>query len=211
MVIARNDETGVSGVFPVSAVMSRQAIDLIWLTLENNTGEITRMGITSEHPLFAVSEGWLDASEIVAGDRVRDSELRELTVVAVKEDTRPQIVHNLEIADAHTYFAGEFEAWGHNAFPFGKQNRNSSRTPCETVLYKLIDRETGIFLKWGITSRPLSVREAEHNRDKRFGGRQVRALEQRTGTKCEIKKLERRLVQRFGGAFNREPWSSSRR
>ena len=79
MVIARNEETGVSGVFPVSAVMSRQAVDLIWLTLENNTGEITRMGITSEHPLFAVGEGWLDASEIAAGDLVRDSELQELT------------------------------------------------------------------------------------------------------------------------------------
>ena len=37
-----------------------------------------------------------------------------MTVVAVEEDTRPQIVHNLEIADAHTYFAGELEAWGHN-------------------------------------------------------------------------------------------------
>ena len=115
MVIAHNEETGVSGVFPVSAVMSRQAVDLIWITLENNTGEITRMGITSEHPLFAVGEGWLDASEIVAGDRVRDTELRELTVVAVEADTRPQIVHNLEIAKAHTYFAGELEAWGHNA------------------------------------------------------------------------------------------------
>ncbi|MEO9628933.1 MAG: polymorphic toxin-type HINT domain-containing protein, partial [Sulfitobacter sp.] len=127
MVIARNDETGVSGVFPVSAVMSRQAVDLIWLTLENDKGEITRMGVTSEHPLFTVGEGWLDAYEIVAGDRLRDSELRELTVLAVEEDTRPQIVHNLEIANAHTYFAGELEAWGHNAFPFGKLNKNSNR------------------------------------------------------------------------------------
>ena len=40
--------------------------------------------------------------------------MRELTVLAVEADTRPQIVHNLEVADAHTYFAGEFEAWGHN-------------------------------------------------------------------------------------------------
>ena len=40
--------------------------------------------------------------------------MRELTVLAVEADTRPQIVHNLEIANAHTYFAGELEAWGHN-------------------------------------------------------------------------------------------------
>lgn len=31
-------------------------------------------------------------------------------------------MHNLEIADAHTYFAGEFEAWGHNApNPYGRR------------------------------------------------------------------------------------------
>ena len=52
----------------------------------------------------------IDASEIVAGDRIRNADLRELTVLSVEADTRPQIVHNLEIADAHTYFAGEFEA-----------------------------------------------------------------------------------------------------
>jgi hypothetical protein len=36
-------------------------------------------------------------------------------VLAVEVDQNPQMVHNLEIADAHTYFAGELEAWGHNA------------------------------------------------------------------------------------------------
>jgi hypothetical protein len=34
--------------------------------------------------------------------------------LAVEVDPKPQMVHNLEIADAHTYFAGELEAWGHN-------------------------------------------------------------------------------------------------
>jgi hypothetical protein len=36
-------------------------------------------------------------------------------VLAVEVDVKPQIVHNLEIAEAHTYLAGELEAWGHNA------------------------------------------------------------------------------------------------
>ena len=48
--------------------------------------------------------------------------MRELTVLAVEADTHPQIVHNLEIADAHTYFAGELEAWGHNV---SKKTRNN--------------------------------------------------------------------------------------
>lgn len=55
-----------------------------------------------------------NAGALVAGDAIRDKDLRELIMLAVEIDTKPQMVHNLEIADAHTYFAGELEAWGHN-------------------------------------------------------------------------------------------------
>ncbi|WP_284166156.1 hypothetical protein, partial [Frigidibacter sp. SD6-1] len=37
-----------------------------------------------------------------------------ITVVSAELDDRPTLVHNLEVAGAHTYFAGELEAWGHN-------------------------------------------------------------------------------------------------
>ena len=66
--------------------------------------------------MFVVEQGWLNADEVVEGDRIRNADLRELAVLSVDVDPRPQIVHNLEIADAHTYFAGEFEAWGHNGY-----------------------------------------------------------------------------------------------
>lgn len=122
MVVGRNEETGQSGVFPVTALMSRQATDVLWLTLENTKGETTRMGVTSEHPLFAVGQGWIDAGELVSGDVIRDSDLRQLTVLAVELDNAPTRVHNLEVADAHTYFAGELEAWGHNA-PWSKHRK----------------------------------------------------------------------------------------
>jgi hypothetical protein len=103
--------------------MSRQALDVIGLALENADGETTRMGVTSEHPLFTVGQGWVDAGELTAGDVIRDSELRELRVLSIEVDTQPHRVHNLEVADAHTYFAGELEAWGHNA----KYNSDSTK------------------------------------------------------------------------------------
>ena len=112
MVVARNEETGQNGIFPVSAVMKGQATDMRWLTLADNTGRTSRLGLTGGHPMFVVGAGWVHADEVVEGDRIRNADLRELTVVAIEADTRPQIVHNLEIADAHTYFAGELEAWG---------------------------------------------------------------------------------------------------
>jgi RHS repeat-associated protein len=123
LVIARDEDNGMSGVFPVTALMSRTVPEVIWLTLENAEGKSTRMGVTSEHPLFTVGEGWVDAGELVAGDVIRDSALQELSVLTVTLDTTPQRVHNLEVAGAHTYFAGDMEAWGHNALNFGKPGR----------------------------------------------------------------------------------------
>jgi len=72
------------------------------------------MGVTTALPLFTVGEGWITAGELVPGDAIRDSSLKELTVLSVNLDTAPQFAYNLAIADAHTYFAGELEAWGHN-------------------------------------------------------------------------------------------------
>jgi hypothetical protein len=94
--------------------MGRQASEVLWLTLENEAGEVTRMGVTPTHPLFIAGTGWGDAGALVPGDAIRDKDLQALTVLAVEVDQSPQMVHNLEIADAHTYFAGELEAWGHN-------------------------------------------------------------------------------------------------
>ncbi len=65
--------------------------------------------------MFVAEQGWLTAGELTPGDAIRNADLRALVVLAVETDDTPQRVHNLEIAEAHTYFAGELEAWGHNA------------------------------------------------------------------------------------------------
>ena len=100
----------MSGIFPVSAVMKGESTALRWLTLADENSQPSRLGLTGGHPMFVVGQGWLNADEIFEGDRIRDADLQELTVLSVDVDPRPQIVHNLEVADAHTYFAGEFEA-----------------------------------------------------------------------------------------------------
>ncbi|WP_170833518.1 RHS repeat-associated core domain-containing protein [Litoreibacter albidus] len=115
LVLARNEDTGVSGVFPVTAVMSREAAGLMWITLENEAGKTSRLGVTSGHPMFVVEAGWTEAEALSVGDKIRSSDLSSLVVLAIELDDTQQKVHNLEIAEAHTYFAGELEAWGHNA------------------------------------------------------------------------------------------------
>lgn len=122
LVVARDEETGVSGVFPITALMSRAAPEVIWLTLAG--GE--RIGVTSEHPLFVADEGWTRAEEVVAGDALRTATLAEVEVVGVETDRTAQRVYNLEIGDAATYFVGDTEVWGHNAHPFGGPGLGSS-------------------------------------------------------------------------------------
>lgn len=140
LVLARDEENGVSGVFPVTSIMQRQALDVLWLTLERADGTTSRMGVTSEHPLFMIGEGWTDAGSLVAGDSIRDRDLNPLTVLAVEADDRPQMVHNLEIAEAHTYFAGELEVWGHNARRRTQgghtQNRHITNLPNKSTFCK---------------------------------------------------------------------------
>ena len=46
---------------------------------------------------------------------ILDRDLEALTVLSVRADTTPQLVYNLEVEGAHTYFAGELGAWAHNA------------------------------------------------------------------------------------------------
>jgi hypothetical protein len=48
------------------------------------------------------------------GQYIRNADLQSLRVVSANLDGTPQLVHNLEVAGAHTYFVGELEAWGHN-------------------------------------------------------------------------------------------------
>ena len=74
--------------------MSRQAVDTLWLTLESGSGETTRMGVTSEHPMFAAGEGWVTAGELVAGDAIRDAQLRKLTGLTTDMTTKRRVGAN---------------------------------------------------------------------------------------------------------------------
>ena len=102
LAVARDEETGRSGIFPVTAPMSRHTTDVLWLTLEKPDGSTSRMGVTAEHPLFAVGEGWTTAGKLFPGDAVRASLLEELNVLMVEGDDPLQRVYNLEIAGAYT-------------------------------------------------------------------------------------------------------------
>lgn len=80
------------------------------------------MSSTAKHPLHSGDDRG-QAVGISPGDVITDRVMLPLTVLAVRLDDTPQLVHNLEIGGAHTYFVGELDAWAHNAW-----NTPSTRT-----------------------------------------------------------------------------------
>ena len=68
--------------------------------MENASGETSVLGVTAEHPLYDAAVGWTPAGELVAGNVDLDAMLEPLTVLALRVDDTPQLVHNLEIGGA---------------------------------------------------------------------------------------------------------------
>jgi len=65
MVVAGNEETGVSGIFPVTGISQRQATDMLWLTLERGDGSTSRMTFRGFRPWNVRSIGQRQCSDMV--------------------------------------------------------------------------------------------------------------------------------------------------
>ena len=80
-----------------------------------------------------------------------------------------------------------------------KVHGNSGQNPNPSVLYALYEKSTGLFLKWGITSEEMAI--------SRYPGSVAQYLEMKivqTGTREEMLALERFVVERIPGLWNRE-------
>jgi hypothetical protein len=65
-------------------------------------------------------------------------------------------MYNLTVDTAHTFFVGEGQWLVHNACrpKVPEIHGNSLDSPKDTVLYELVNKQTGDHLKFGITSNP---------------------------------------------------------
>lgn len=108
-VLAWHEATGRTGAYPVTATFAHRDPVLVRLVLGGET-----ILTTPEHP-FYTADGWDGAGELINGDVVRNSEGEWGAVRSVREIGRPRVMHNLTVAEAHTFFVGE-RAWlVHNA------------------------------------------------------------------------------------------------
>lgn len=77
---------------------------------------------TPEHPFFVVGSEWVNAGELQTGDTVVSFDgdkgiLANGTVISVERIEEPQIMYNLTVEEAHTFFVGEGEWLVYNSGP----------------------------------------------------------------------------------------------
>lgn len=84
--------------------------------LPNNT-ENREIGLKQEHESYiTLSEKWVSACKLKAGDKVLLSDGKYGIIVSVKieELETPETTYNFEVEDFHTYFVGENPVCVHN-------------------------------------------------------------------------------------------------
>ncbi len=121
-VLATDPVTGASEPKPVTHTHLNQDEDLTDLTIRNeSTGEISTLHTTWHHPFWnATTQQWTDAADLTPGTRLRDpTNEAELVAVAVVNYIGDALMHDLTVADIHTYYvnAGSTPILVHNVGP----------------------------------------------------------------------------------------------
>jgi hypothetical protein len=108
-VLAWDAATGTTASYTVTAVLTHRDPLLIALTLDDE-----RIETTPEHPFFTAAHGWVRADGLRIGERVRRLGGGSGVVRRVEVVQRPQVMYNLTVAVAHTFFVGAGRWLVHN-------------------------------------------------------------------------------------------------
>jgi len=93
-------------------------------------GQVIRT--TAEHPFYAYNKGWTAAADLAGGDWVLDNSGSWQAVAEVFDSGQIEAVHNLRVAEHHTYFVGDADwgwgAWAHNVCVIIERDGMQERT-----------------------------------------------------------------------------------
>ncbi len=117
LVLATDPVTGQTAPKPVIAIHENVDTDLTLVVVRDESGATALIDTTWEHPFWLDSaQSWVDAAELVPGDRLMPASGSALTVVTVESRRGSKTMHDLTVADIHTYYvlAGGVAALVHN-------------------------------------------------------------------------------------------------
>lgn len=142
-VLAWNEETNATGYYTVTATLAHADPVIVHLTIDGETIETT-----PEHSFYAVASApwlaagenqgrWTPAGDLKAGDHIQQADGTTGVVQTVVFEATPQVMYNLTVAAAHTFFVGDGEWLVHNAscpvdlFAFGNATKPRSPRPSD--------------------------------------------------------------------------------
>jgi RHS repeat-associated protein len=204
LVAATNPDPGAGTLQaePVTAPITSEGVkNLVEITVDTDdaAGNATGTVVSTDQHLFWVDDRgrWLHASELQAGDWLRDEVGQRLLVISIRGWTQQhQRVHNLSVAGTHTYYvlAGDATLLVHNCGNLpSKLTTGANAKPGYQVYQGYRDGDS---VYSGITN-DLARRAREHSaRD--FDG--LRQLTTGNGvTRGEARAIEQALIARNKG------------
>ncbi|MFD8718295.1 polymorphic toxin-type HINT domain-containing protein [Streptomyces sp. NPDC059629] len=122
-VLATDPETGRTEVKTVTAEITGKGLKhlvRITLTVKDKKGAKHTVSVTATdgHPFWVAElHRWIDAGDLRTAERLTTAAGAEVSITAVHRWTRPATVHNITVADLHTYYvlAGGTSVLVHNA------------------------------------------------------------------------------------------------
>ena len=112
LVLAFNEATGEIGYYPVTATWAHLDPIIVELTID---GEV--VWTTPEHPFYTADGDWEAVFELQVGEEIQQADGTTGVVEGVVYHARPQMMYNMTVATAHTYFVGDGQWLVHNSCP----------------------------------------------------------------------------------------------
>ncbi|WP_345509684.1 polymorphic toxin-type HINT domain-containing protein [Phytohabitans houttuyneae] len=181
-VAATDPQSGVSGPRQVTRLHINLDTDLTNVTVRASTGQTTVLETTEHHPFWDATDGrWVDAGELKPGHRLLvhdDKRLEgdgsgagsggggppvEVTVVKVDNRVGEELMHDLTVADIHTYYvlAGTEPVLVHNC---GDGAEDRLREIADEIKSSPPKRERPGTVSESIGIRPSGLLVAVHTR-----------------------------------------------
>jgi uncharacterized protein YegL len=101
LVLAWDEDTSVTDLFTVTATITHTDPIQVHLII---AGE--HIETTPEHPFFTLEHGWIAAGDLWNGAYIRQATGRYATLGVLGIEDEPQVMYNLTVAEAHTFFVG---------------------------------------------------------------------------------------------------------
>ncbi len=210
LVLAYHEGLGANAFYPVEALLAHEDPVVIELTID---GELVET--TPEHPFFVEGAGWVPAGELLLGDRVRSADGAGV-VEALVSVASPQVMYNLTVAEAHTFYVGDGQWLVHNACPLTTEARDALRAAAREIWQERTGRPAiwdgmhvhhRIPLEWAHLfpdadpnriANLIGMQPADHTLVTNAWNDWRRSLDGRTPTPAEVMEQAIRIDEQFG-------------